>query len=328
MTHQPVSKKPTTRLAASPSLQQTRLLDDGTEPTIDDLLAEVRAQLGMTTAPLMYERCEVAIAHIRIPHEQRMRGVNRYTRNITVAGVLHDPAVVAIPGTEDFEAIFGRHRISGIAAAGAETIWVRVYKHLNPKVKAFLRLSEGRRRTTNWVDELEHVIDVLDEGCGLSEKTISWSLGVPITTLRFYFKIAKLPFMVRERILAGDVTVTTARRILRLSHEQLQMVDAAAVTDQPLDALFVKHLLHQRVSAGMQQVPFGEEWATPTADVSSPVATDIAQRLMQLLDTFLPDLENVTIGNSAQVRVSGRIFAHQLTALLRASTVVQERDSI
>ncbi len=309
---------------------QAHLFAGDTEPMLDDAIAEVMQSLGMTE-PLTYERREIPLARVRIPHEERLRGVNRYTRNIRLVGVLHDPAVVPVPDTETFEVVFGRHRISGAHDAGHETLWMRVYAHLSPKVKAFLRLTEQRRRTLSWVDELEQVLDILDDGGGLSEQEIAWSLGVPITTLRFYFKVAKLPDLVRERILVGDVTATTVRRLLRLGSEQLAVVEDAVIRDQPLDDTLVKPLVQQRVSAGMQQIPLlptGSESPVPCPPATATPALGTARQLLHALEVVLPQLTAAPLGSAARVQMSGRIFAQEMRNWLRAAEAPPEGGAV
>lgn len=320
-----MARSATKRDPSEASVEQASLVAEPASSELDQVLAGVMHRLGIYE-PLTYERRLVPLQRVVIPQKQRVRAVSGYTNNIKVIGVLHDPAVTPITGSDDFLAVFGRHRLLGALGAGMEALEMRIYPRLDQHVIAFLRLSEQRRRTHHWISELEEVIEVIDDRVGLTEHELATSLGVPLPTMREYLKMARLPYLVRETVLGGSLAQATVRQMIRMPSSQQQALEAMLTEGQSIDAQVVQQLQRQRYTAALSQVPLvtlPEATDVPCVSPDPTIAELVADALalQRHIDGLLAKYAGV-VPLPARVTLGSRMLSQELAVLAQTPPAV------
>ena len=300
---------------------QAAIWSDQPTGDIETVLTSIMERLGIT-APLPYERRLVALDHIAIPGRTQLRAIAGYARNIKIVGVLHDPAVTPITGSDTFMAIFGRHRLAGATEAGETDIWVRVYPSLDKRLISFLRLSEQRRRSTHWISELEAVIDVVDDRVALSELELALSLGVNRRTIREYLKMAHLPFFLRETVLGGTLPLGTVRMITRMPTAQIDALEARAVASEPIEGNIVKQMQQQRYTTALSQIPFAAVVTSPPDGPIPPAQEALvseARQLIRQIELFQRIVADATPANTTRLQLGCRVLAQELHMIAQSA---------
>src|SRR5260370_39438487 len=111
----------------------------------------------------------------------------------------------------------GRGRVAGACGAGLTYIECRVYDALSPQTRALIVLSGNMHRSPAWVEELKALVELVDEGVGMTDTELAKSLGVPVNRVREQLKLTHLPTPLRSQILAGEMSLGTAKQLVLLS---------------------------------------------------------------------------------------------------------------
>jgi ParB-like chromosome segregation protein Spo0J len=232
---------------------------DGTEREIsaqDEALLVLMKRLGIES-PLSYETRHLPIERLIVPGEKLIKtSAGQFQTNIQLVGLLHAPLVVLEEGQgiDDPEATFrvvaGRRRVAGACKAGLTYIECRVYDALSPQIRALIVLSENMHRSPAWVEELKALVALVDEGVGMTDTELAKSLGVPVTRVREQLKLAQLAPPLLSQIFAGNMSLATAKQLVRLSKTQQAFLAELAEMGEEITAELVEQILRRQISTG------------------------------------------------------------------------------
>ncbi len=223
----------------------------------DEALLALMKRLGIES-PLSYQTRHLPIERLIIPGEKLMKSsAGQFQTNIQLVGLLHAPLVVLEhgQGIDDPEATFrvvaGRRRVAGAYRAGLTYIECRVYDALSPQMRALIMLSENMHRSPAWVEELKALVELVDEGVGMTDTELAKSLGVPVTRVREQLKLAHLPSPLLSQIFAGKMNLGTAKQLVRLSKTQQAFLASLAEVGEEITTELVEQILRRQISTGL-----------------------------------------------------------------------------
>ena len=225
-------------------------------------------RLGIES-PLRYETRHLPIDRLIVPGEKLMKAsAGQFQTNIQLVGLLHAPLVVLEQGQgiDDPEATFrvvaGRRRVAGACRAGLTYIECRVYDALSPQMRALIVLSENMHRSPAWVEELKALVELVDEGVGMTDTELAKSLGVPVTRVREQLKLAHLPPPLLSQIFAGKMNLGTAKQLVRLSKTQQAFLASLAEMGEEITTELVEQILRRQISTGLAplQEMLAQQW--------------------------------------------------------------------
>ena len=223
----------------------------------DEVLLALMKRLGIES-PLSYQTRHLPIDRLIVPGENIIKtSGGQFQTNIQLVGILHAPLVVLEQGQgiDDPEATFrvvaGRRRVAGACRAGLSYIECRVYDALSPQMRALIVLSENMHRSPAWVEELKALVELVDEGVGMTDTELAKSLGVPVTRVREQLKLAHLPPPLLSQIFAGKMNLGTAKQLVRLSKTQQAFLASLAEMGEEITAEIVEQILRRQISAGL-----------------------------------------------------------------------------
>lgn len=234
----------------------------------DEALLTLMKRLGIES-PLRYETRHLPIDRLIVPGEKLMKaGAGQFQTNIQLIGLLHAPLVVLEQGQgiDDPEATFrvvaGRRRVAGACRAGLTYIECRVYDALSPQMRALIVLSENMHRSPAWVEELKALVELVDEGVGMTDTELAKSLGVPVTRVREQLKLAHLPSLLLSQIFAGKMNLGTAKQLVRLSKTQQAFLASLAEMGEDITTDLVEQILRRQISTGLAplQEMLAQQW--------------------------------------------------------------------
>ncbi len=268
--------KPTAKASSNGVLHDNNLFDattprDCTERGInaqDEVLLALMKRLGIES-PLRYETRHLPIERLIVPGEKLMKSsAGQFQTNIQLVGLLHAPLVVLEQGQgiDDPEATFrvvaGRRRVAGACRAGLTYIECRVYNALSPQMRALIVLSENMHRSPAWVEELKALVELVDEGVGMTDTELAKSLGVPMTRVREQLKLAHLPPPLLSQIFAGKMNLGTAKQLVRLSRTQQAFLASLAEMGEEITTELVEQILRRQISTGLAplQEMLAQQW--------------------------------------------------------------------
>ena len=223
----------------------------------DEALLALMKRLGIES-PLSYQTRYLPIDKLIIPGEQLLKtSGGQFQTNIQLVGLLHAPLVVLEEGQgiDDPEATFrvvaGRRRVAGACRAGLTHIECRVYDALSPQMRALIVLSENMHRSPAWIEEVKALVELVDEGVGMTDTELAKSLGVPVTRVREQLKLAQLPPPLLSQIFAGKMSQGTAKQLVRLSKTQQAFLASLAEMGEEITAELVEQILRRQISTGL-----------------------------------------------------------------------------
>jgi ParB-like chromosome segregation protein Spo0J len=223
----------------------------------DEALLSLMKRLGIES-PLSYQTRHLPIDRLIIPGEKLIKtSAGQFQTNIQLIGLLHAPLVVLEEGhgIDDPEATFrvvaGRRRVAGACKAGLTYIECRVYDALSPQMRALIVLSENMHRSPAWVEELKALVELVNEGVGMTDTELSKSLGVPVTRVREQLKLAQLAPPLLNQIFAGNMNQGTAKQLVRLSKTQQAFLAELAEMGEEITAELVEQILRRQISTGL-----------------------------------------------------------------------------
>jgi len=242
----------------------------------DEVLLALMKRLGIES-PLSYQTRHLPIERLIVPGEKLMKtSAGQFQTNIQLVGLLHAPLVVLEQGQgiDDPEAIFrvvaGRRRVAGACRAGLTYVECRVYEALSPQMRALIVLSENMHRSPAWVGELKALVELVDEGVGMTDTELAKSLGVPVTRVREQLKLAHLPPPLLSQIFAGKMNLRTAKQLVRLSKTQQAFLVSLAEMGEEITAVIVEQILRRQISTGLAplQEMLAQHWEEPTMEIA------------------------------------------------------------
>ncbi len=300
-------------------------LRDCTEREInaqDEALLALMKRLGIES-PLSYETRRLPIDRLIVPGEKLMKAsAGQFQTNIQLVGLLHAPLVVLEQGQgiDDPEATFrvvaGRRRVAGACRAGLTYIECRVYDALSPQMRALIVLSENMHRSPAWIEELKALVELVDEGVGMTDTELAKSLGVPVTRVREQLKLAHLPPPLLSQIFAGKMNQGTAKQLVRLSKTQQTFLASLAEMGEEINAELVEQILRRQINTGL--APLQEMLAQQLEEPMPEIAHTNGNQAMSLRDSACSNqanqkCEQVQDGTSPEVEIS---LSHLLSTLL------------
>lgn len=289
----------------------------------DEVLLSLMKRLGIES-PLSYETRHLPIERLIVPGEKLMKSsAGQFQTNIQLVGLLHAPLVVLEEGQgiDDPEATFrvvaGRRRVAGACRAGLSYIECRVYDELSPQMRALIVLSENMHRSPAWIEELKALVELVDEGVGMTDTELAKSLGVSVSRVREQLKLAHLPPPLLSQIFAGNMSQTTAKQLVRLSRAQHSFLAELAEMGEEITAEVVEQILRRQISTGL--APLQEMLAQQWEEVR-PEAAQTNGNGKHLLNMPEPICAHQAIqegvqeqgGNTPEVEIS---FSHLLSTL-------------
>jgi ParB-like chromosome segregation protein Spo0J len=240
----------------------------------DEALLALMKRLGIES-PLRYETRHLPIDRLIVPGEKLMKAsAGQFQTNIQLVGLLHAPLVVLEQGQgiDDPEATFrvvaGRRRVTGACRAGMTYIECRVYDALSPQMRALIVLSENMHRSPAWVEEVKALVELIDEGVGMTDTELAKSLGVPVTRVREQLKLAHLPPPLLSQIFAGKMNLGTAKQLVRLSKTQQAFLASLAEMGEEITTELVEQILRGQISTGLAplQEMLAQSWEEPVPE--------------------------------------------------------------
>jgi ParB/RepB/Spo0J family partition protein len=299
---------------------------DGTEREIsaqDEALLALMKRLGIES-PLSYQTRHLPIERLLIPGEKLIKtSAGQFQTNIQLVGLLHAPLVVLEEGQgiDDPEATFrvvaGRRRVAGACKAGLTYIECRVYDALSPQMRALIVLSENMHRSPAWIEELKALVELVDEGVGMTDTELAKSLGVSVSKVREQLKLAHLPPPLLSQIFAGNMSQGTAKQLVRLSKTQHAFLAELAGMGEEITAEVVEQILRRQISTGL--APLQELLAQQSEEVRPEAAqtNGYGKHFLNMPETIcsqqaIQEGVQEQDGNAPEVGIS---FTHLLSTL-------------
>jgi ParB/RepB/Spo0J family partition protein len=212
------------------------------------------------------------IAHIQVSDEAQVRVPKSLVQSIQRFGVLQAPSVVCCgPCAEEdnavYEVIAGRRRVIGARLAGLPVLKCEVYTSTTPQLSALLALIENTQRSAAWVKEVADLHKLIDERVGMTVEELV-ACGFSRQGLAERLKIAQLPKPLLDQIMQGRVPLDVARKLVRLTSDQLTRV-IQATEEEPLTADRVQQALQAQISEGISAM----QGVFPTWEVAATAAS-------------------------------------------------------
>src|SRR5260370_3266448 len=277
----------------------------------DEALLALMKRLGIES-PLSYHTRHLPIDRLIVTGERLMKtSAGQFQTNIQLVGLLHAPVVVLEEGQgiDDPEAtccvVAGRRRVAGACRAGLTYIECRVYDALSPQTRALIVLSENMHRSPAWVEELKALVELVDEGVGMTDTELAKSLGVPVTRVREQLKLTHLPPPLLSQIFAGKMSLGTAKQLVRLSKTQQGFLASLAEMGEEITSELVEQILRRQISTGLAplQEMLAQHWVEPVPEAVQANGNQFlnlrelagsgqaVQEPGQVLDTTMPEVE-------------------------------------
>jgi ParB/RepB/Spo0J family partition protein len=234
-----------------------------------------------------HETRELPLAQIQVPSgTSLLRSARGLVKSIERVGILQPPSVVLLPNAGEevarYEVIAGRRRVLAAHLCTLPTIKCEVYEQCTPHLASFLALIENAQRSAAWIKEVADLRRLIDERVGMTLDDLA-ACGFERHALGERLKIARLPHPILDQILAGKLSLETARKIARLRENQQERL-ATIAQGETLTLDLVKQTLRQVVQADLTtpfQVPFttltptwNETPGMPALSAPPPAAAD------------------------------------------------------
>lgn len=248
-------------------------------------------RLGMSALPA-HERRVIALDHLIVPGAELLhRSTQQLAKSVALVGVLQPPIVCLVQGSDlydpdaTFEVVAGRRRVLAAGLAGLTAIICEVYEASTPHFASLVTLIENEQRSSAWVKEVQALRQLMDEKVGLTMDDLA-SFGFARQSLAERIKIAQLPAVLVEQVLAGGMPHETARRLTRLSRAQQERLAALAQTGETITSELVVETLREQINAGFVPVQASLAQAGPgeAPTVPAPSETDLASASQALAD--------------------------------------------
>ncbi|MEO9030059.1 MAG: ParB/RepB/Spo0J family partition protein [Ktedonobacteraceae bacterium] len=263
-----------------------------------------------------------------------LRSARGLVKSIERVGVLQPPSVVCLPkiaGEETrYEVIAGRRRLLAARICMLPVLKCEVYTHCTPQLASFLALIENAQRSGAWMKEVEDLRRLIDEQVGMTIDDLA-ACGFERNALSERLKIAQLPLPILNQIVAGKLSLETARKIAHLRESQQDtLADIARTETLTLD--LVKQTLRQQVQSGLTplQVTFTDLAAAwnPASD-SPPSAAPLPASEETTLAHTLQSLQALTTSLAYQnLERTTRLLTETLIQKLTLAIREQEGEPL
>ncbi|HEU5381598.1 MAG TPA: ParB/RepB/Spo0J family partition protein [Ktedonobacteraceae bacterium] len=231
-----------------PNKKQIALLETQ-RATFEEQQQAILRRLQIKELP-PHETRFIPLACIEIPDEASVHVSNALVQSIARFGLLQAPSVVRCALLDDveeqpfYEVIAGRRRTKGARLAGLVEIKCEVYTSSTQQLSALLALIENAQRSSAWVKEVTDLRLLVGGRVGMTVPELV-ACGFSRAGLEQRLKMAQLPAPVLDQIVAGNVPLALARKLVRLTGDQLARVVKAA-QDAPLTTELVKEALREQ----------------------------------------------------------------------------------
>lgn len=273
-------------------------------------------RLGVETLPA-HETLHLALERLIIPGAPMIeRQAKSLVKSIERVGILQAPSVMLCTGHDihdpdaTFEVIAGRRRVLAARLAGLGVIKCEVYEASTAQLASLITLIENEQRSSAWVKEVEALRHLISEHVGMTLDDLA-AFGFHRASLAERLKIAQLPVPLMERVLTGEVSRETARKLIRLTKAQQEQIAGLAARGENITVDVVKHALRAQIDAGFapMQAQFAQGWnfMSLAAPVSAPAHPTTASS----------PLADVSAENDNTVPPAASALTHLLSELHR-----------
>jgi ParB/RepB/Spo0J family partition protein len=238
--------------------------------------ATLLKRLGMEALPAHDTLTLPTERLIVVGADHLVRSAKRLMKSIQHVGILQNPSVVVQENRDihdaeaTFEVVAGRRRVLAAHLAGLSMIKCEVYAQSTMPLSALLALIENEQRSSAWVREVEALRCLFDEKVGMTLDDLA-AFGFDRATLTERLKIAQLPPLLLNRVLAGNVSREVARKLTRLSNAQQEHVASLALMGEEITAERVKEMLRVQINAGLVPIQSAlvQAWNAPPSQLSN-----------------------------------------------------------
>lgn len=233
---------------------------DASVTALDEQQLVILSRLGLESLPT-HETRWLPLARIQVRGEEKVRVPTSMVQSIKRFDVLQAPSIVCCSPPEEaeesklYEVIAGRRRTKGAKLAGLQAIKCEVYAYSTPQLSALLALIENTQRSSAWVKEVADLRLLVDQHVGMTVKELV-ACGFAQAGLTERLKFAHLPAPLLDQIVSGKVALEVARKLVRLTHDQLARV-TQATQNEPLSAELVKEALRVQISSNLSIAQIG-----------------------------------------------------------------------
>jgi ParB/RepB/Spo0J family partition protein len=238
---------------------------------------EILSRLQIKALP-NHETRALPLTCIQVPDEALVHVPGSLVQSIGRFGVLQAPTVVRCSLPEEsaqYEVIAGRRRTKGARLAGLTDLKCEVYASSTPQLNALLALIENAQRSSAWIKEVADLRLLMSQRVGMTVPELI-ACGFARAGLNQRLKMAQLPAPLLDHIVAGKVPLNVARKLVRLSENQLARI-IQEVQETPLTDELVKQALKVQISADLfpMQIVF-PAWNMPlsSSDAENPWVLD------------------------------------------------------
>lgn len=300
-------------------------LFDARVAALDEQQQAILHRLGLEALP-SHETRWLAVERILLPEEGKVRVPQSLVQSIKRFGVLQAPSVVRCSPPEVaqegamYTVIAGRRRTRAARLAGLAVLKVEAYDFSTPQLSALLALMENTQRSAAWVKEVADLSLLIDQRVGMTIKELV-ACGFAKAGLNERLKIAQLPAPLLTQILAGKVSLETARKLARLTGEQLACV-IQAMQEEPLTADLVKQALRVQITSTLAPAQI----ALPTWETLPTRSTTDLHLVAEepSVDALLTALHAFTQSEAYHQREEARILVQAL--IQRLEIVAREQE--
>src|SRR5262249_33716577 len=154
-----------------------------------------------------------------------------------------------------------------------------------------IRASENLRRGAAWIEELRSIAELTSDSVGVTDTELARGLGISVSVIREYLKLARLPAGVLTAILDGVVSRDTAKRLTRLSQNRLAQVEQALADNGEETDEMVRQILEEQITAGLTAVTIPTE---PEPTTAAPEDQPAAPTPYKRFRTYTPVVKELT----------------------------------
>jgi ParB-like chromosome segregation protein Spo0J len=191
-------------------------------------------------------------------------------------------------------------------------------------MRALIVLSENMHRSPAWIEELKALVELVDEGVGMTDTELAKSLGVSVTKVREQLKLANLPPPLLDQIFAGKMSQGAAKQLVRLSKTQQAFLASMAKMGEEITAELVEQILRRQISTGL--APLQEMLAQESEEMVSQASHLNGNQALSQHEAASAD--QVAPGRELQAEIPAEeiSFPHMLSTLLAFEQQLPQRQ--
>lgn len=190
--------------------------------------------------------------------------LNELADSIREHGIL-EPLLVR-PNGDRFEVVFGERRLRAADLAGLQELPCRVRELTDQKVDELQTIENDQREDLNPIERGNGYIHLL-EAHGHTTESLAKVVGKSQTYVCDQIKLAKLPPIAREALLAGSLPISTAILIARVPNDRKRQQAAERIINPGYGSTLLsfrdaKYVIEQHFSTQLKGAPFDRDDAT------------------------------------------------------------------